>query len=139
VACCRDCNAGKATATPDAALVAQVSDDAVRWAAAMALAAQQAQQSRDDQEKQLRHFKEHIWDNWVDYQDKPLSLPGDWKEAILSRLQAGLTMEDLQYAVETAFSKTLVHDKFRYFMGVCRTMTGQRIQAARDLIASGQA
>lgn len=35
VAACKDCNAGKTSTTPDAPLVNQVSDDAIRWARAM--------------------------------------------------------------------------------------------------------
>lgn len=138
VACCRDCNAGKAAATPDAELVAHVSDDAVRWAAAMALAAQQAQASRDDQEQQLRYFKEHIWDRWLDGKGRPRWLPDDWKDAIRGRLEAGLTMDDLEHAAEATFTTLWVDNRFRYFMGVCRTMNSQRIQAARDLITNGQ-
>ena len=37
VAACRGCNAGKASSNPDEATVAQVQDDALRWAAARRL------------------------------------------------------------------------------------------------------
>ena len=40
VSCCKDCNSGKASSAPDAALVADVSDDAIRWSGAMESAAQ---------------------------------------------------------------------------------------------------
>lgn len=40
VTACRDCNAGKSASSPDAPLVAQVAEDALRWSRAIAAAAE---------------------------------------------------------------------------------------------------
>ena len=53
VAACKDCNAGKSSSNPDAALVASVSDDALRWAAALKAAAAAAVADPIDRARQL--------------------------------------------------------------------------------------
>ena len=64
VAACVDCNAGKSSSSPDASLVAQVSDDAVRWAAAMSLAAQRAGADRDAEAEAASEFHAY-WQTWT--------------------------------------------------------------------------
>lgn len=80
VAACRDCNAGKAASNPDAPLVAQVQDDALRWAAAMRQAAENWLADRDagaeygdavarawDSNNDLyRYARAWLDDDWVD-------------------------------------------------------------------------
>jgi 5-methylcytosine-specific restriction endonuclease McrA len=63
VAACRDCNAGKASTSPDAALVEDVAQDAVRWAAAIKLAAQNAERREAENARYVAAF----WDELAGY------------------------------------------------------------------------
>src|SRR5690625_2531614 len=51
VAACADCNAGKATTSPDSNLVEDVSEDAVRWSQAMTRAAEHQRRQSEELEK----------------------------------------------------------------------------------------
>lgn len=61
VAACRDCNAGKASSSPDAEHVAQVDDDAARWARARERAL--AAKNRIAAEERRQPFYE-AWLGW---------------------------------------------------------------------------
>ena len=137
VACCKDCNAGKSSTSPDSATVAQVADDAVRWAAAMKKAGELASQELRQDRVALTHFKEHVWNSWATPSGKTEPLPGDWENAVLRQLRGGLTMDDLAAAVDVAMSAPYATDTFRYFMGVCKAKMSDRIDAARKLLAEG--
>ena len=136
VAACVDCNAGKSSSSPDASLVAQVSDDAVRWAAAMSLAAQRAGADRDAEAEAASEFHAY-WQTWT-FGPKPshFPLPADWEYAIARQLRSGLTIDDLKYAARVAVTAPRVEygQEFRYFMGVCRTMLAARVEAAREIL-----
>lgn len=136
VAACRDCNAGKASSSPDAETVADVAEDAIRWAKAMRLAGQRASRSRAKLDKQVDEFRAE-WDQWK-MGTKPFPLPGDWRDAIRRQLVAGLTVADLIYATEIACSAKWVDygSEFRYFMGVCKGMLADRAQQARGILDS---
>ena len=139
VAACIDCNAGKSSSAPDASLVAQVSEDAVRWAAAMALAAQRAGADRDAEDEACADFRSY-WREWCfGPKEKPIyfALPGDWEYAIIRQLRSGLTLGDIKYAARVALTAERVRygQEFRYFMGVCRTMLADRVEAARTILS----
>lgn len=134
VVACRDCNAGKSSIAPDAEFVAQVSDDAARWAAAMEAVAAASAVKREVERATLAHFQDEVWGAWTYGGGKKFPMPDDWEDGILRQLASGLTMDDLAYAVETTMKKTWVSDEFRYFMGVCKTMVAERHAAAQALI-----
>lgn len=137
VACCKDCNAGKSSSSPNAAIVAQVAEDALRWAAAMKLAGDHAAQALAEESVTLTHFKDHVWGSWTTQSGKTEPLPGDWESAILRQLRSGLTMDDLTAAVSVAMKAPYATDTFRYFMGVCKAKLADRVEAARKLLADG--
>lgn len=137
VAACRDCNAGKSSSGPDEPVVAEVSDDAVRWAEAMAEAARRTREHRDSAQVALNHFKEHVWGSWTTA-GKPCDLPADWEFAITRQLDAGLDMADLEFAVKQTMANAWVTQEFRYFMGVCKGITNDRIEAARQILDNGE-
>lgn len=138
VTACADCNSGKASTSPSEHIVAEVSNDAVRWAAAMKQATERAAAERSDRQSLLKHFKEHVWNEWqYGPEKKNFPLPLDWEEGILRNLDNGLTMADLEHAVDVTMKKTWVSDEFRYFMGVCRTMLQQCMDEARKIIGGG--
>lgn len=137
VACCKDCNAGKSSTSPDGPMVAQVAEDALRWAAAMKIAGEQAAQALAEESTTLAHFKDHVWDSWTTPSGKTEPLPGDWEAAILRQLRSGLTMDDLTAAVAVAMKAPYATDTFRYFMGVCKAKLADRVETARKLLADG--
>ncbi len=136
VACCIDCNAGKASSAPDSSLVAQVDADALRWAAAMKRASEYAAANRKAIATTMEHFREHVWNSWKYDSGKTVPLPDDWQEAIRRNIESGLTMDDLAEAVRLTMTKPWVRsDEFRYFMGVTKNMIADRIAEARALLS----
>lgn len=63
VAACVDCNAGKTSTSPDSATVAQVSDDALRWAAAMRQASAERVEASEASEAVEDDFRT-LWTAW---------------------------------------------------------------------------
>lgn len=140
VAACRDCNAGKGSTSPDERRVAQVSDDAVRWSAAMKVAAERAAVKRGDDEATVNEFRA-VWRGHDFGPEKKYShyLPANWRTAVLTQLAAGLTMDDLRAAVDVTMRATWVEPdtEFRYFMGVCKKVLAQRVADARAIMNEG--
>ena len=138
VTACRDCNAGKSSASPDAALVANVADDAVRWSAAMKKASDNAESNRQRERAALDAFRDHVWGAWEDNSGDAFPLPPDWEAAVLRQLKSDLRPNDVIEAVRKTMEKNLAKDaRFRYFLGVCKHMLIQRVEAARVIIAEG--
>lgn len=131
---CVDCNAGKGSTPPDAALVAQVADDAARWAAAMKQASAEAAEkvTADD----LSWFYDE-WNRWnYGYQSKPIPLPVDWRNSVRRWLDGGLTQELILSMVEVAMGNAKVppHATFTYFAGCCWTAIRKMQDRAAELI-----
>lgn len=117
VACCRDCNAGKSSSAPDAAVVEQVSEDALRWARAMQRAQELAACRRQEEADRAEWFI-RLWNCWTYANGITIPLPGTAAPTALAMLDAGLTKDDLTEAVEIAMGKRECNDRFRYFCGV---------------------
>lgn len=122
VAACQDCNSGKSSATADHAVVAEVGDDALRWAAAMQ---QAAENLREMEEPKLDYRKAFLkeWNRWgIDEggDRKALALPGDWKASIERFRVAGLPTWVWAEIVDTAmgYEKVLNPNKFKYCCGI---------------------
>lgn len=112
-ACC-DCNRGKASSSPDAALVDDVSESARQWAAAVKAAAEVLRQ--DDGE-----FAETVA-GFYDFYTRSCrwSPPKDWDGTIVTFLHRGLSGDDLKHFARIATSKRLDwNETWRYFCGCC--------------------
>lgn len=146
VAACRDCNAGKSATPADAALVADVSQDAIRWSKAMHAAREQAIQDHD----QMSVWQDRFYDYWTDYtfitptyrggSGKPetFSLPHDWRVSIASLVADGMFAGEMRDAVDVAMSRK-PDDKFRYFIGVIRNKLADRQETARSIAVADDA
>lgn len=132
VTACRDCNAGKSSTAPDAETVAQVAEDAIRWAKALRVAAQEAAANRDDEREVLGEF----YDMWND--TTGANLPADWEPTILRYLAAGLSMRDLQDAAYIALGRLSPYSShhFRYFCGICKNKVEAIAARAREIMES---
>ncbi len=145
VACCRDCNAGKTSTSPDEPLVDDVAQDALRWRKAIEVANEMAQRDREAMKVQIAAFKA-AWDEWTypsyDITErktvrKTFDLPGGWEGKVSDLITAGLTQPDMIEAVHIAMGAYKVKDEFSYFVGVCRQKISTRQAVAQELIRRG--
>lgn len=132
VTACRDCNSGKSSSSPDAALVADVSDDAIRWANARREAARLFNQERTDRRERVQLLRE-VWIEWDESADL---LPIDWEEKVNQWLDAGLTMHRVldAYAIATGRNNVPARAVFAYMCGVTRNWLKEIDERAQLLI-----
>lgn len=116
VTACAACNSGKTSITPDAPVVAQVHQDALRWARAMRTVSSWRKADLAVEREILDEFLA-AWNRWRIF-DEPVPLDENWRPAVLGWLEAGLEMEDLTHFIEVAMrSQAYPDNKFRYFAG----------------------
>lgn len=128
VTSCEDCNSGKSATPPDAPLVAQVADDAARWAAAQsAVASRMAQELMRNAELHARFDTA-----WKTAGDAPR--PADWARSVDGFLAAGLPIEVLLDAAKSATSnrKVMPSAAFRYMCGIAWA----RVNSMREEVAA---
>lgn len=139
VAACRDCNYGKASTSPDAALVADVSQRAVEFGKAIADYNRAQLSDRKKRDAYVRRF-EKAWGVWWFGQDRePLPKPADWKPTIWQFYGLGLPIAELEDAVTVAASNQMVAvDKtFRYMCGVCWNKINRMQDGAKAILEAG--
>lgn len=120
VAACKDCNAGKSSSSPDAALVAQASEDAIRWSAAMQVA---AGKMRDDFQAEWDYAEalDDEWSGWTyGYQKRPVPRPPDWRNSTNAWRTAGLPADLMVDAARRALSNDRIgpDSTWKYFCGI---------------------
>jgi hypothetical protein len=128
VTACSDCNSGKTSTTPDAPLVADVSEDALRWAVAMARSSEEAMEDSQAQEKTHKAFLKA----WKKHGGVQSDLPDNWRGSLGNLIAAGLPLEALTECVNIAFDQKHVYDRnrFKYTCGVAwRKVDGIRNRA----------
>lgn len=132
VACCRDCNAGKSSSSPDAPLVASVEADAVKWAAARKLAAAKLETQANRWRNEVTAFAQ----NWARWDENADHLPADWSQSVNSWLDQGLTSKQLIEATSIAVSKRHVQsdDVFRYVAGIARNKLIELDEATKAIL-----
>lgn len=148
VAACGPCNSGKSASSPDAPLVAQVAEDALRWRRAMEVASEAAQREADTRRAYEQVFLQE-WNSWSwttrDFADGQwvetehhVELPVDWQYTVVELLSAGLAHADMVYAVDTALSSRTARNEFGYFVSIAQRKLQERQALARRLIDEGQ-
>jgi len=132
VAACKDCNAGKSSVPPGADLVADVSEDAARWAAAIQVASSDMLANRNDEQARRDRFLEEWWD-WDVHGDH---LPRDWAHSVDLWLDSGLPEAVLHDCLRIARRNRNVHASgvFQYMGGIARNRIGELHDAARRLL-----
>jgi hypothetical protein len=133
-AACRDCNAGKTSTSPDAALVTEVDEDAARWAAAMKHAAEQLAANKSAVDEQLKPW----FDAWFIHSGPGWSykLPGDANAVLRRYLAAGMPVDVLVDAARVALKKRDCDGYFRYFQGVANNWLKELQADAAALLAA---
>ncbi|NKY60793.1 HNH endonuclease [Nocardia flavorosea] len=135
---CADCNGGKTSIAPDAARVAEVSADAIRWSDALKQAAAEREAEYADNRATEDRFRA-IWEEWT-AGGRPLELPSGFGLSVRQFLAAGLTFSDLEALVDVAMNTRTVRGAervWKYFCGCCWKRIEQAQVRARE-IAGGQ-
>jgi hypothetical protein len=131
---CVDCNAGKGTTPPDAVTVAQVSEDAQRWAEAIKQAAREAATAivAEDFDWFLSHWNGYYYG----HEKRQVPLPPDWRQSIRRWCEAGLPDPTILAMVDVAMGRNHIPPAavFNYFAGCCwRQLTAMQERAAEIL------
>lgn len=141
VTACAPCNSGKSASTPDAPLVGDVAADALRWARAMARAAQLDHDAWHEQDSLIWTF-EREWNEWQTPEGKPfLELGHEHHQTLRNLHRAGLGYVDLRYAtIEAMNARHIPAGRiWRYFAGICWRLVEQRRETASSLIQAEEA
>lgn len=118
VTACQPCNAGKSSVPADAAIVADVEADALRWARAMEAAAIWRRCDRASMDAAVAEF-DAAWSRWhVTSTKEPIPRDSGWRTSVERFLENGLPIEELTRLVRVAMdSQSSNTDKWRYFCG----------------------
>jgi len=138
VTSCEPCNSGKSSATVDSAIVADVSEDALRWSAAMQ---QAADEKRQEQKPKLayRQVFQKAWIGWTredGWKTVRMELPEGWKASLDAFYEAGLPQEVWPDIVEKAMTNPTVKvdNTFRYACGIGWRMVKDLHKRAREIV-----
>lgn len=134
VAACVDCNSGKSATSPDTELVAEVADDALRWARAQHAAAEAMLADLAKRDALRAEFKA-AWDQWQGRGGEPMPLPIQWPESVDRFLAVGLPMPVLLDCLSKAMRNMRIRDPFRYTCGIAWKKVGELQQAATRTLA----
>jgi hypothetical protein len=122
VTACEGCNGGKSSIPADAALVANVATDALRWSRAIQAAADEMLADLEKRHRLRAEFDE-AWQQWGVGQvpnriDVPR--PDDWAGSVDRFLAAGLPLAVLVDCLDTAMrrKKVTADSTFRYMCGI---------------------
>lgn len=139
VTACADCNAGKASTHPDAAVVEDVDAAAELFARAAEKAAERRRAEIEGLDTELVRFAE-AWNGYTNQgSGAQVPRPNDWAQSVTRFLAQGLTMPELETFVDIAMtSKVRSGDVFRYFCGCCWREISERQELARRMIEDGE-
>ncbi|MGW7617353.1 HNH endonuclease [Streptomyces antimycoticus] len=140
VTACQDCNSGKTSSTVDSATVADVADDALRWAAAMK---QAADNLLEGEKPKLAYRSAFLaeWERWgvgKGEARKAIDLPADWKASIERFRVAGLPSQMWGDIVDTSMGNTKVLEvnKFKYCCGIAWNQVTAMQEDARRILTN---
>lgn len=135
VTACADCNAGKSASSPDASLVDDVKEGALRWSAAMKRAAAE-REAETEADTRVQDWFRRQWESWFSYPSRYASgheAPAEerkhhnlddswgWKRGVRQLLQANAgTTVFFEEAIRIAMKKPGLEpeERWRYFCGV---------------------
>lgn len=135
VAACMDCNAGKSSTSPGAAVLEDIKQVDLKWSGAIKRVA--AARGRE-RKKAQRYADEFVvaWGGWRDGCDERLPLPGDWENSIIRFYELGVPVDDLTFLVRRACgnNRISVDETFRYFCGCVWRLVTEIQEAAKALL-----
>jgi hypothetical protein len=125
VAACQDCNYGKASTSPDAALVEDVKQTDLKWADAIARAAKIRAAERKKEAAYILAFD----DMW-----RPRWCPDDAPGTLIQLRNAGLPIDEMREAAAIALCNRGIDDRWRYFCGVAWRKVAKLQDIAKALL-----
>lgn len=129
VAACGPCNSGKTSTSPDAATVAQVDEDVIRWHRASQAAIQRMASRTADREAYRQKFN----DAWRTWDEKCAFLDDGWMGTVTNWHEDGLPIETLIESVDIAMgSRIPAYRVFRYLCGIVKRRLAELVADARD-------
>ena len=138
VTACEPCNAGKTSTNPDAPLVADVAQDALRWAKALTQSAE-VMLAEQDRFSEVHDQFDAWWTAWTCGADKSeIPRPPDWKRTVDTFMATGLPLPILKGCLEKAMGtpKVIPAETFRYMCGIAWKKVTE-LQEGAQAIASG--
>lgn len=138
VAACRDCNAGKASSSPDETLVADVKADDLRWKAALARVAKARARQRKKRDEYVLTFCES-WERWTyGFKKERIPTPDNWRASIERFYELGVPIEDIHHCIDIACGNERIapHETFRYFAGCVWRVVDDMREAANEIVGT---
>jgi hypothetical protein len=143
VTACEPCNSGKSSVPADAAVVAGVDDDALRWAAAMG----QAAENLKAQQRPKLAYRDVFQDSWNEWtythqgKKETFELPANWKASLDTFREAGLPEEVWSDIIDKAMTNPLVKadNTFRYCCGIAWRMVRELQEEALRIVGPERA
>jgi hypothetical protein len=136
---CGDCNAGKSSSNPDAPLVGDADQRAIKWSQAMQVAIEQRAAELDAERATAEPF-DAAWRRWsAGGEDVPRD--ANWRGSIVRFLAAGLSDDILRRAVDNAMGQDRIRatGKWKYFCGICWREVDKLHALARKIADGGGA
>lgn len=134
VTACRDCNAGKSSTPPGAPLVDDVSQDALRWAAAVQRVFDERIEQIEQETAYLDTFEGH-WNGFTySRTGERVPLPTDWQRTITHWYGLDLPLTILLDSVDRAMRKPGLKGydaEFRYMAGIVWSVLRESQAAAQ--------
>lgn len=140
VAACGTCNNGKASTNPEAPLVAQAREDAMRWQMAWTAAVEEATRDGQQRKKDIAKVKKNYVAAYRGRHGENPILPEGWEASVGRWLDLGapLTLIDKAIAASVGRRKIPTADRWNYFAGCCWGMIrdlGDRAKQIADASA----
>lgn len=136
VAACRDCNAGKASTSPDAATVEDVKQLDIRWAGAIRRVAQARSRQRKKRDAYVSKF-DATWKTYgTSYGE--VYRPDGWRQSIERFYDLGVPVDEVTGCALIALGNDRIRsgDTFRYFAGCVWRVVTEMQEAAKELLES---
>lgn len=121
VTSCEPCNSGKSSVPPDAALVAGVSTDAMRWSVAWKRAADELRLGSAERAANTAEVIDAFTRSIKGRYGAAPAVPQDAEASVVRWLELGLPKEKITELIAYAVGRTAVapDNKWRYFSGCC--------------------
>lgn len=128
VAACSKCNGGKGSTSPDEITVQQVDEMAERYSAAMQRAIEIERLQREPERTEEINAAVEWWAIKCGHYTYT---PSDIRGSMSSFLDAGLTLDDITYALNQTRDR---RKPFPYFAGICWTIVRRRNDIAVEIL-----
>jgi hypothetical protein len=126
VTACVDCNAGKASTAPDAVTIEDVKQLDLRWASAIERAAEVMAVQREKREDYVMTFLT----KWERYG----RTPAYDLDSVARLYEAGLPLDEMIDAADSAIFARGIFDRFAYFMGIGWRKVRQIQETAKQIL-----